>query len=238
MSKERPILMHARSIKGILEGRKTQTRRIVKPQPKNTTTAMGKHGWDWRGQLWGFDPATRKPYVEEVLRHCPYGKPGDLLWVRERWAMNDVNSGWGPIQKQRPSKFGGVVYRADGDWEDQFAELDGDIPPWRPSIHMPRWASRLTLEITNIRVERVQDIKWQDAFDEGIVPQMCCSGFECGCRALPVNDPVPEFQALWDDTNGKGAWDRNDWVWVIDFKRIGESNARDREEDTQGSTQL
>lgn len=139
--KERPILMHARSVNGILADRKAQTRRIVKPSVKGCTVGSYTNG---------------KPADNEVVNvqrdgdpwediKCPYGTPGDRLWIRETWAINDVQYGWGPIPKSRPDVFGEITYRADGEWKDQFEELDGAIPPWRSSIHMPRWASRLTL---------------------------------------------------------------------------------------------
>lgn len=165
--KERPILMHARSIKGILAGSKTQTRRIVK----------------------------YRAYAEEGAivhpRECPYGQPGDRLWVRETWRMNEPPSG--------------LIFKAD------LHPVDYErYAPWRPSIYMPRWASRLTLEITDIRVERVQDISEEDARAEGLHADSIDS-------ALSLCE---NFSVLWEETNGKGAWERNDWVWVISFRRL------------------
>lgn len=197
--KERPILMHARSINGILKGRKTQTRRIMKQQPSVTSKSDG---------LWPDEKAqfvrNRAQYIRDC---CPYGQPGDRLWARETWGGDDLC---------------GFAYRADHpDWP-RF-QGDGEQPDskWKPSIHMPRKASRLSLEITGIRVERVQDISEADAKSEGCQAADYATGREC------ILDPSMgsyrlHFQSLWDDTNGKGAWDRNDWCWVVDFKRIAQ----------------
>lgn len=212
-AKERPILFHARSINGVLENRKSQTRRIIKPQPP---VRWDRHRFvddslhEWMYQI----PALDRHQVKS-----PYGAPGDRLWVRETWAMNDIKYGWDAIPKNRPSDFGELTYRADGEWKDQFEELDGDIPPWRSSIHMPRWASRLTLEVTGIRVERVQDISEADAKAEG-----CRVADPVTGREVLFDDSMGSyrlhFRMLWDETNGKGAWERNDWVWALDFRRL------------------
>lgn len=209
--------MHARSINGILEGRKTQTRRIVKGRRSDDgflCVEMADGSW------WPYASYDGESFDDgkgcEVPLSCHFGVPGDRLWVRETWAMNDVKHGWGKIPKSRPVGFGEVAYRADGEWKDQFAELDGDIPPWRPSIFMPRWASRLTLEVTEIRVGRAQDISGYDAKAEGVVLTSCGSDHERHEPACFIN----EFEKLWNDTNGPGAWERNDWVWVVGFRRL------------------
>ena len=192
--RKRPVLMHARSIKGIMEGRKSQTRRIVKPQPPERWTQHEFTAPDmvrWAYQLPSLDWHTVK---------CPYGQPGDRLWVRETWCLG------GEDGKK-------VLYRATE---------GSDADCWRPSIHMPRWASRLTLEVANVRVERVQDISYSGITREGVIPELrpgldvSIDGELSDMGLSAVRD---QFKRLWDDTNGKGAWDRNDWVWVVEFKK-------------------
>jgi hypothetical protein len=246
--RERPILFSAPMVKAILEGRKTQTRRIVKP---SNSTVLGRipsakadardyfNGWvnlgfdDKRACSDGHDgfPYLHVPILNEdegrFYRVYPRMQPGDRLWVRETWAMNDVKHGWCSIPKQRPRSFGGIVYQADGDgdWEDQFAELDGDIPPWKPSIFMPRWASRITLEITDVRVERVQDISREDVRGEGI-PETYGEAVQLGLPGIDELDShiwdnfttAEQYAYLWDSLNGN--WQENPWVWVVSFRRI------------------
>jgi hypothetical protein len=198
--KERPILMHARSIRGILDGRKTQTRRIIKIDP---AARFIQQCCDCTAEF--VVPKHREP----VFVKCPYGTIGDRLWVRETWRMG---------------KLKGLMYRADYSTADS-----PEILKWRPSIYMSRPASRLTLEVTRIRVERVQDISEDDAKAEGSYLNRCtCAGMIRKPRT-PIETLFKqtwchvhgyEFKQLWNDTNGKGAWDRNDWVFVVDFRRI------------------
>lgn len=172
--KERPILFSGEMVRAILDGRKTQTRRVIKPQG---------------------EPYT----IEDVdVLKCPYGIPGDRLWVRETFA--DLR-GMGFGHKW--------AYRAD---TPEGSESDririGYGVRWKPSIHMPRWASRITLEITDIRVERVQDITYIDAKAEGVE-------YEKG-----YTDPREAFATLWNSINAKRdyGWAMNPWVWIIEFK--------------------
>lgn len=189
--KARPILMHGRSVQNLLAGRKTQTRRIVKPQPHH----FGEHGLcfsrpDYPGVydcLWG------PPLIE---KRSPYGQPGDLLYVRETWADE---GDW-------------IAYKADR--RDEDGCLDPPGIKYRPSIHMPRWASRITLYLSDVRVERVQEISEDDAIAEG------CFHGRGGGMADPSQLAECHFPTLWDDTNGRGDWDRNDWVWVLEFDVI------------------
>lgn len=199
--KERPILFSGAMVRAILEGRKTQTRRIWK-MPKWAE-------WDIdRGEARGYiipkDPKCRGWYsIDEIA--SPYGREGDQLWVREAW--------W---QDTRDSKC--AVMDADGYVVDVHpcSKATGTIVPvddfcthlfWRkrPSIHMPRWASRIQLEITDIRVERLQDIGQGDSCAEG-----CPIGFE----------PLDWYRNIWESINGSGSWDANPWVWCISFRRI------------------
>jgi hypothetical protein len=222
--KERPILMHARSINGIMKGRKTQTRRIMKRNTPHECDGI----FEWypggvKAGFHAFNGQSSRFHVPSgwAADYCPYGMHGDRLWVRETWA---VLPAWDDI-KPRDIPPGYTVYlRAE--------DPDVAVTRWRPSIYMPRWASRLTLEITNIRVERVQDISESDCFEEGIQPMPCLD-----CDDLidlhrideeHIIDPRPQFQQLWDETNGKGEWTRNDWVWVIDFKQWKGHHGNDR----------
>jgi hypothetical protein len=213
--KERPILFSTPMVQAILDGRKSQTRRIV----KIPDLIKEPDRYYYLGNSNDLDiPRKAIPYDERVyhawrlnnnnmpmwVEHCPYGKVGDRLWVRETWTKTMVRDeeGWF------------FVYKADGDdW----------AAPWKPSIFMPKEASRIKLEITNIRVERVQDISEDDAIAEGIQtlcdPKISKTG--SGERFYNENDyPTDHYESLWESINGKGSWDLNPWVWVISFRRI------------------
>jgi len=190
--KERPILFSDEMVRAILAGQKTQTRRIVKNVWGYTFKGMDGH-------------IARFGYADSilcVLRHCPQGIPGDRLWVRETWAAP------GYLDHRKPSDiedWNPILYRADGFIARQFevgwswhAFMFGR---WRPSVFMPRWASRINLEIVNVRVERLQDISEEDAKAEG------CKG-------------IKEFRATWGRINAKRGygWESNPYVWVIEFQ--------------------
>lgn len=213
--KERPILFSAPMVRAILEGRKTQTRRAVKlPFGRGMLTQDV-----WRP----FHPDSE--HDREVMPlWCPYGVHGDRLWVRETWART-----WG----EDDAPLGSVIYRADiPNWAEErnvrrLAKGLAAQNPWKPSIHMPRWASRITLEVTGVRVERLQDISEADAKAEGVDPW-----------SLPedvmMRTPGPEayrrtFERLWNEIHQdrasrwfrKGSHSiRSPWVWVIEFKRL------------------
>lgn len=205
--KTRPILFSGPMVRAILNGRKTQTRRVMKPQPMLENVFVGgmhRDAWVWKDTA---DPAG-------WLMHsmCPHGKPGDRLWVRETWAY-----GVHALASERDED-GPFVYAADGTDQGRLCSR------WRPSIHMPRTASRILLDITSIRVERLQKISAADARAEGIARDG--DGYE----RFPVDpdapagqsftrNPVLAYRGLWDYINGRGAWDANPWVWVIEFKR-------------------
>jgi hypothetical protein len=189
MMKNKPILFCGEMVRAILAGRKTMTRRVVK-SPK----------WSSAGNAM-------------VDFGCPYGVPGTKLWVRETCRLYSVNcskTGKGPL----------VRYRADGAWSCG-CKPQSQTPcgPWKPSIHMPRWASRITLEVTDVRVERVQDISDGDAIAEG-------------CLGLPTESGGvtwwAEYAALWDSINRKRGfgWEKNPWVWVVCFRLANEKENR------------
>lgn len=215
--KERPILFSGQMVRALLSGAKTQTRRIVKPQPE------AEHGGEPYWFIGGYRAWTYRD-TQDTLRKggkvlpCPYSQRGDRLWVREAWARDDED--------------GALFYRADvglggdaDDWERN--RLDG-VPRyrWRPSIHMPRLASRITLEVTGVRVEQLQDISEADAIAEGVNPfpgvrqDDDAAAFN---RIGPVDMdsfPIARYAALWESINGPGSWDANPWVWVVEFKKI------------------
>jgi hypothetical protein len=198
--KERSILFSAPMVRALLAGTKTQTRRIIK-RPLNhpgrtvyTYYGPGKNNPAHASVAIANGPDSPDGSDEKV--RCPYGAAGDRLWVRETWAPRDQQA-----LKQRDRAM--LYYRADGEREH---ETDGK---WRPSIFMPRWASRITLEVTGVRVEQLQEITESDAKAEGVDPVVA---------KLPTHRDA--YRSLWGEINGAGSWDENPWVWVIEFKRL------------------
>ncbi|HEU4817711.1 hypothetical protein [Janthinobacterium sp.] len=207
--KERPILMKGAMVRAVLDGRKTQTRRIVKQlDPAMSACTTGNDGRPM-SVCWA--------YGGPVL-HCPYGKPGDRIWVRETFGYVS------PDENQRPHSECNIEYRADlapdctdrpGSWPVEECAGDPERPRWRPSIHMPRAASRILLEIVSVRVERLNDCSDADARAEGALG---------GHGVIPSYNyhatPSEHFSHLWESINGTGSWAANPWVWVIEFKRV------------------
>lgn len=210
--KERPILFSAPMVRAILEGRKTQTRRVVKPQ-----LDLGLY-LDWQ-EMDAFEGKARFRRVGPDYPDtegddgivCPYGALGGRLWVRETWAIRWYQGGWH------------VYFDADGEHSRRdevgaFPLGKGRAGRLRPSIHMPRWASRITLEVTGVRVERLQDISEADAIAEGLLRDK--DGWR-GAPDLPwFASPVAAYRSLWESINGAGSWDANPRVWVVEFSRI------------------
>lgn len=224
----KPILMNAPMVRALISGRKTQTRRIMKPQLPDFVTSIlcyPSNKRDW----WPPHPHTSEPWLK-YERTCPYGRPGDLLWVRETWAeVGNLDPGY-------------LVYRATyphclpAELENVPADIRDAGERWRPSIHMPRWASRLTLRITDVRVHRLQEISENDALAEGL-KALSKDGLLIkygipDCDGLPGEDDHgwhwqdwhpnsrTAFRRLWTLINGPGAWDANPWVWAISFDVI------------------
>ncbi len=208
---ERPILFSAPMVRAILDGRKTQTRRVV---THSCIAGLGEphcYGWsDSEGWCFG---ETEYPDEGTIGIDCPYGQPGDTLWVRETFYCDHYDYPRG----DRDEMLRLMEYRATHDclaWEAGCPCDDGESrSAWRPSIHMPRWASRLSLRVTDVRVERVRDISEEDGRAEGVT--------------LPTEwhvgrDPTyrHHFANLWDTINGKRpgcSWAANPWVWVVGF---------------------
>lgn len=196
---ERPILFSAPMVRAILGGRKTQTRRLVKPQP----------------QVYGADDAWGLTFRDKcgggsdwLTKYCQYGQPGDRLWVREKFLVETSGSCRYDAEGLSPGEYPDWLQRASIVHYAATTDLTS-LGNWKPSIHMPRWASRITLEIRSVRVERLHEISVNDVRAEGVGPQ---------------DEP---FVYLWDSINGKkpgASWESNPWVWVIEFKKIEESD--------------
>ncbi|WP_457927273.1 hypothetical protein [Pseudomonas aeruginosa] len=204
--KERPILFTGPMVRAILEGRKTVTRRVVKPQP------------DFLGSM--VDPNTPFKTLDAGLHAritCPHGHPGDRLWVREAWAADAQVDAIAPRDLSQGEP---IWYPADFSVRQTGCSMISK-GRGRPSIHMPRWASRILLEITAVRVERLQDISEEQALAEGVHGEPCdharqaCS--DIGCWGDTAKGA---FGFLWEQLNGAGAWQANPWVWVVEFKRV------------------
>jgi hypothetical protein len=216
---EKPILFSGEMVRAILDGRKTQTRRVVKPQPwMDANYQPGQPMWTHES-LCGFFAEHVFGACMAKLAKCPFGEPGTRLWVRETWART-----WGADD----APLGTVIYRADiPDWAEErnvrrIAKRLAAENPWKPSIHMPRWASRITLEVTDVRAERLQEISEEDAKAEGVEldsdPDDWRDYETCG-SAETARD---SFRSLWDTINTKRGfdWASNPWCWVVSFKRV------------------
>jgi hypothetical protein len=206
--KERGILMSAPMVRATLReiDPKTQTRRVVKWRDLQAGLNLSFTGLEVHSYVPGLFTLEGRSRNSVESRssptRCPYGVPGDRLWVRETWAQNED-------QLSETRMDASIRYRADG---EQRALDNGGEKPWRPSIFMPRWASRITLEVTGVRIERLQAISEADAKAEGANP-----GKWPTMRQQPYQ---AGYSALWDSINGAGSWNANPWVWVVTFRRI------------------
>ena len=195
--KERPIIFSAPMVRAILEGRKTQTRRIVKPQPEPIPDDVWQSRHYDNGWWWACSQARTMVAVRDMSAFCPYGSTRDRLWVKESHALCNAIG----------NNYTNIIWRA-GPWRN-------GIEPsakWRSPIHMPRWAARITLEITDIRVERLQDISEADAQAEGVTESIVLPGDR--------GSFVASFGYLWQQIHGPKSWAANPWVWVIEFERV------------------
>lgn len=227
MNAERPILFSGPMVRAILDGRKSQTRRAIKRPLRHP---------DWTSYVY-FGPSTNNPTCrskaiecgpdygddESDVVYCPYGAAGDRLWVRETWADLTRTHGqtWEKFNTETRLYERGirpfVWFRADGDQPD-IGNGAMNSEPWKPSIFMPRWASRITLEITGVRVERLQDISDADCLAEGIEwPYPSCA------------TPRGAYRSVWEAINGAKSWAANPWVWVLEFKRMAEQKRKEVE---------
>ncbi|HBP0867029.1 TPA: hypothetical protein L5R06_001386 [Pseudomonas aeruginosa] len=223
--RERPILFNDQMVRAILEGRKTVTRRAVKglqiPTEDKTTPHEGLR-WSALGQRhlrYGFNVfgSTEEECAHELARCgiCPFGKPGDRLWVRETWGLQVRSYGGGA------GEF--IVYRATNPDAIYCRSSEGREYPvkWKPSIHMHRHSSRILLEITAVRIERLQDISEEQALAEGVRGEPCDHARQaCADIGCWGDTAKGAFGFLWESLNGEGSWVANPWVWVVEFKRV------------------
>jgi hypothetical protein len=202
MVKERPILFSAPMVRALLDGSKTQTRRVVKIPPSWDCFVLA----DWGDGWWPYrsDDGENPSYDNnEIPLNCPYGRIGDRLWVRETWAPHP----------DFPRSVGRTVYRAD-------PECEHDVARWYPSIHMRHEYSRILLEIVSVRVERLNECSEADAKAEG--------ARECDVAGREVilagpsqrGSHLRHYRDIWESINGAGSWSANPWVWVVEFKRV------------------
>ena len=246
---EKPILFSGPMVRAILSGRKTVTRRVVKPQPTRSlphTSGLpgGDGSWSIHHPMgWRWNPRRRDGWTAFAAdghldgflsAHPPYGLAGDRLWVRETFFVNDMSCVGGPLPKNRPAPNDPtdpdgkhlILYRADGEFSDHFEQADGEAP-WRPSIHMPRWASRLTLEVTDVRAERLQEITEEDAKAEGA--EVTNGHAELGALTTGRPSHREGFAQLWREINGKRpgcSWEQNPWIWRVEFRVVPAGEGR------------
>lgn len=267
--KERPFVVYPHEVRAILDGRQTQFRRVIKPQPPSVSDVMKESGcstpYTWSnhinqskfhptGCVWAVRNLSREHANKGIT--CPFGKIGDQLWVRETWRLSswdndfcDARLEYRADGKKRWVETGDLWEWPDVKWESLSEKLikrnvfrdpdgnflwDGECPmPWEPSIFMPRAASRITLRITEVRVERLQDISEEDAWTEG-----CEKGEPTDNGGFfPADEPDPSgigyrgwdcatdwFADLWDSINADRGfdWDVNPWVWVVGFEKMSE----------------
>jgi hypothetical protein len=228
---ERPILFSAPMVRALLDGTKTQTRRAVKLKP-------------WH-QIEERDDGTPWPWMHDNDRDadhwiaCPYGQPGDRVWVRETWQYYDWDEEGEPCIRYAADNATAWPIPSGEDWADRLVDVWERLSRhenysidnrardrrWRPSIHMPRWASRILLEVTAVRVERLQDISRGDAMAEGIQPLIGSDGpnyWTVCVNDVSISAPTAQdcFGMMWEYINGDDSWTANPWVWVVEFKRV------------------
>ena len=215
----KPIIFNTEMVRAILDGRKTQTRRIIKPQPKEGSSGFKLcrplddcFGKKYIKQFGVMYKPPKKEWLDDThpmwnFVKCPYGQPCDRLWVRETWLQLKKDIHYPEDMVIVPK---GIYYRADNKLAN---------PKWKPSIHMPKKYARIWLEITNIRVERVRDISEEDCLKEGLLDlEMARDSRQC--KNQPVWSRNAKFGILWNSINEKRGygWDKNPFVWVIEFK--------------------
>ncbi|HIC8361459.1 TPA: hypothetical protein ACW7O2_002978 [Klebsiella aerogenes] len=224
--KERGIIFNGEMVRAILDGRKTQTRRIMKLQPKPSKSRPGDFWFSSKkleSMVHVSDLAPGNSPIADyhlfIQEHCcPFGAVGDRIWVREAFRVHS-----------RATDVATLVYKASerNSWTEQthrvpVAVCNKPATPekWTPSLHMPRWASRILLEITDVRVERLNAISQEDAQDEGMELTGWRTTYSDPDSGGEVWTPYDNFARLWDSIYGEGSWKVNPWVWVIEFKRV------------------
>lgn len=213
------MIFNGEMVRAILDGRKTQTRCIMKNQPAGdypNTPALIRSvggGFQWYGH-----------YGVSSIFNCPFGAVGDRIWVRETFQGPLVTEELFEEYRANPEKFETpqyCEYAADGGARPEYCDLDDNLRHgWRPSIHMPRWASRILLEITSVRVERLNDISQEDAQAEGMELTGWRPTYSDPDSGGEVWTPYDNFAELWQSIYGEESWEANPWVWVIEFKVV------------------
>jgi hypothetical protein len=221
-TKERPILFSGPMVRAILAGEKTQTRRVVRPQPENNHCATHyEYGGDFKPRVIFMGGGER-----EVV-NCPYGQPGGRLWVREtcrfyfdgddyqiQYRADDALGRFIPEPEEGEAHEQAMRWIERAQWGECEPGGTEAVTAWRPSIHVPRWASRITLEVTEVRVERLQEMDKRDEHGQSIGRDGWHEGFRCP-------NPMAAFIQGWDELNGKRgySWESNPWVWVVEFTK-------------------
>jgi len=211
----KPILFSTPMVQAILDGRKTMTRRVVKPQPKLLSEASNhKHNmYSWKDGMYALDMyPTNSLLIKEASRY----QVGDILWVRETW--QECKCGFCEFCNNGDS----VIYKAsvnqDGTYKNYYTCVEDEMH-WKPSIFMPKEACRIFLRVTNVRVERLKNISEDDAQKEGVEPLFDFTDV-CPETGMPCSDFKTPFQELWNSINGKGAWEANPYVFVYEFEKV------------------
>lgn len=236
--KERPILFSAPMVRAILDGTKTVTRRIVNLRQFGKTDTKG-YDWTFRCKRGLWQDFTNSEFLASKYAEC---KTGERLWVRETWQQFDPHPdgdlaavGAERLAQGRRAPHVGVTNDRPIEWTSAY-RADGDVKHpaygpanWRPSIHMPRWASRITLEVVSVRVERLHDITEDDARAEGVARAFDgdrdLGGWEVGDASGLTHRLA--FEHLWNDINGDRApWNTNPWVWRVEIKRLADEKAK------------
>ena len=232
--KERPILFSTPMVQALIDGRKTQTRRVIKPQPQTIPQVpmplndfckeMERLTKEGNGMI-----HTSGAGKGLAFPLCPYGQPGDLLWVREKHYPRFVKGGIEGFKRHYPELHPWIYFASEPDYDTRGHG-------WKPSIHMPKSAARIWLQVTGVRVERLQDIHEDDARAEGIEYQNRINGGAWKCYKdtagiskdlLFCIDPSSSFRSLWSSINGPGSWELNPWVWVVEFEVLSTTGRKD-----------
>lgn len=218
-----PILFSSEMVKAILDGRKTQTRRVIKPQPIEGLTFWGDYYIKGKGN----DKLALGAAIQgiDLNGFCPYGNSGDILWVREKWAARDCNTRNGEVKIEYAASEG-IFQKKNIRQSVMILNTPlGLAKKWKPSIHMPKDVCRLFLKVKSVRVERLRDISEEDARAEGVEETKL--GFKNYEKSYSVSEfigggteALRSFQSLWKSINGPESWDANPWVWVIEFEVI------------------
>jgi hypothetical protein len=224
MMADRPINFRAYQVQAALAGRLSQTRRVLKPQPQRIAdwSCNGRDGWRFKGMT----VADGLQVLPGDIQHC--GAPfaiGDRLWVREAWrthvAYDDLS----------PAQMGGeepLQYEADGAHQTWGYPAISKIGRYRHARFMPRWASRLTLVVTDVRVQRVQDISASDSLAEGVSCETCDAMGKSACGGAGCFASLASFRDIWNRIHGPDAWERNDWVAAVTFT-VHKNNVSDNQ---------